>query len=165
MQFDRRVGNLPHPFPADGVKVTLPQGTPKLARAERGLLLGLAIVVLSLLMVAWRLEPDRRGFGTHEQLGLPPCAMRRLLGIRCPSCGMTTSWVHLVHGRFRHAVASNAGGALLGVMGIFGLPWLCMSAATGHYAWIRPTAPVVLALSAMVLVTTVTDWLTRWWTG
>jgi len=145
--------------------VTVPYGTPKLTRAQRGLLLVLAMVVLSLLMVAWRLKPDRRGFGTHEQLGLPPCATRRLFGIRCPSCGMTTSWVYLVHGHVRHAAASNMGGTLLGVMAILGLPWLLLSAATGHWIWVCPTAHVGLVVSTVVVMTTLADWLTRWWLG
>src|SRR5687768_15883893 len=45
----------------------------------------------SLLVVASMLQPDSRGMGTHEQLGMPPCTFLFLTGIRCPSCGMTTS--------------------------------------------------------------------------
>src|SRR5207247_577108 len=50
-----------------------------------------ALGMTALLGVARLVEPDLRGYGTHEQLGLPPCTFRLLTGIACPSCGMTTS--------------------------------------------------------------------------
>jgi len=53
----------------------------------------LAAVALSL----W-LRPDDRLYGTHEQLGFPPCSSRVLLGIPCPSCGLTTSFALMSHG-------------------------------------------------------------------
>jgi hypothetical protein len=34
------------------------------------------------------------GFGTHEQMGLPPCLFFKLTGIPCPNCGLTTSFAH-----------------------------------------------------------------------
>lgn len=49
-----------------------------------------AVCAAVLTLAVW-LEPDRRGYGTHEQLCLPPCAFRAHFGIPCPSCGLTTS--------------------------------------------------------------------------
>jgi hypothetical protein len=43
------------------------------------------------------LRPATRGFGTHEQLGLPACTFLQLTGIPCPSCGLTTSFAHAAH--------------------------------------------------------------------
>ena len=57
-------------------------------------LLALATVTLAL---ARYLRPSARGFGTHEQLGLPPCIFLQLTGIPCPSCGLTTSFAHAAH--------------------------------------------------------------------
>jgi hypothetical protein len=51
----------------------------------------------ALLVVARALRPSERGFGTHEQLGLPPCIFLQLTGIPCPSCGLTTSFAHAAH--------------------------------------------------------------------
>ncbi len=44
------------------------------------------VVVLG---VARWLEPDAKGYGTHQQLGLPPCSSILLFGSKCPACGMT----------------------------------------------------------------------------
>ena len=61
-----------------------------------GLILGLLGVMVLLALVA---EPDPRGFGTHEQLGLWPCRMKQWTGLPCPGCGVTTSVTHAVQGR------------------------------------------------------------------
>ena len=61
---------------------------PKTAMVAIGLLLPLGAAV--------RLQPAREGLGTHQQLGLPPCTFRVLFDRPCPSCGMSTSWAHLV---------------------------------------------------------------------
>lgn len=48
-------------------------------------------------ILAW-LPPNPAGFGTHQALGLPACLFKSVLGIPCPSCGLTTSLAHLLHG-------------------------------------------------------------------
>lgn len=57
----------------------------------------LIVAAAALLAVAHSLHPSERGFGTHEQLGLPPCIFLQLTGIPCPSCGLTTSFAHAAH--------------------------------------------------------------------
>lgn len=49
------------------------------------------------LGIASWLRPDPRGFGTHQQLGMPPCTFTALTGIPCPGCGLTTSFAHMAH--------------------------------------------------------------------
>lgn len=63
----------------------------------------LMVAATALLAVARSLHPSGRGFGTHQQLGLPPCVFLQLTGIPCPSCGLTTSFAHAAH---LHWVAS-----------------------------------------------------------
>lgn len=41
------------------------------------------------------------------------CGMKTALGVPCPQCGMTRSWVYLVRGRILEAFTFNAAGALL----------------------------------------------------
>ncbi|RMG09330.1 MAG: DUF2752 domain-containing protein [Planctomycetota bacterium] len=58
-------------------------------------------------MAAFVLEPDRRGVGTHEQLGLPPCGFFDLAGGPCPSCGFTTTFAYAAHLRPLDALANQ----------------------------------------------------------
>ena len=68
---------------------------------------------IAVLLAAFTLDPDPRGHGTHEQLGLPPCGFLRDHGVPCISCGMTTSFAAMAHGDPAHAFRANPFGALL----------------------------------------------------
>lgn len=113
--------------------------------AARMLLVLSAVVLAAALATARWLIPDARGFGTHEQLRLPPCAFRVMSGIPCPACGMTTSFAHLVRGQVVRAFRVNAAGCLLGVAAVALIPWCLISAAVG-----RPIAPNSPAPTALV---------------
>jgi hypothetical protein len=56
--------------------------TKTLSVRERRLLVGLGAFLLAMLAAAAWLQPDPRGFGTHQQLGLPPCTFQALFGNR-----------------------------------------------------------------------------------
>lgn len=66
------------------------------------------VVALSL----W-LRPDARLFGTHEQLGLPPCMFTEASGIPCPGCGLTTSFANMAHLHVINAFRGHLMGPLL----------------------------------------------------
>ena len=68
---------------------------------------------VAVLGVALFLEPDPRGFGTHQQLGLPPCGFRWLTGFSCPGCGLTTSFAHGIRGSWLRAAVANPIGLAL----------------------------------------------------
>ncbi|MCB9831491.1 MAG: DUF2752 domain-containing protein [Planctomycetes bacterium] len=74
------------------------------------LLIGLA---LTPLVIAWRLAPDARGFGTHEQLGMEPCGWLESSGQPCPTCGMTTAFANTVRLRLVAAFMANPAGLFL----------------------------------------------------
>ena len=128
-------------------------------------LLGLASAGILLLVVAAKLEPDRRGYGTHEQLGLTPCFFHQWTGNVCPACGTTTAWAHLVRGELRQAVAVNLGGTLLCGLVILSVPWLVTSAAAGRWWPGRPSLPLLLVVGTSWLGITLLDWLRRWLPG
>ncbi|HVU85954.1 MAG TPA: DUF2752 domain-containing protein [Pirellulales bacterium] len=123
------------------------------------------LILVGLLAVAAGLQPSPTGLGTHEQLGLPPCTFRWLFGMRCPSCGMTTSWSHAVRGELTAALAANVGGALLAFGSIVAAPWCVVSAAAGRWL-VRPPRERVLAAAALfVAAVTLVDWIYRVTTG
>ena len=61
---------------------------------------------------AW-LHPDARGFGTHQQLGLPPCTFEAMTRVPCPGCGLTTSFAAMAHGHVVEALRAHLMGPLL----------------------------------------------------
>jgi hypothetical protein len=121
--------------------------------------MGLAV----LLALAAYLHPSERGFGTHQQLGLPPCSFRMWFGFRCPSCGMTTAWSQMMHGRPIRAVRANTAGAMLCVVALVAVPYLFVSGARGR--WIaRPPGEFSLAVGATAFVAVaLLEWLVRLW--
>lgn len=132
-----------------------------LPRAQRCVLVAAGAALLSLLALAMVLEPDTRGFGTHERLGLPPCSFRQLTGYRCPSCGMTTSWAHLVRGRIVAAFRDNAGGALLGLVSLMLAPWSMLSGWRGRWLWGGIEPRMVFAAVWLLVAVTLIDWSVR----
>ena len=128
---------------------------------ERGALLLAGGMLVSLLAIAAWLTPSPMGLGTHQQLGLPPCTMRVLFNLRCPSCGMTTSWSRLMHGNVLGSVQANAGGSLLAMTALVTGPWLTASGLRGRWIWGPPHELTVLGVAALVVVVTLADWCVR----
>lgn len=64
------------------------------------------------LLSAW-LRPDHRGFGTHQQLGLPPCSFEAVTHVPCPGCGLTTSFTNMAHLHLVDAFRAHLMGPLL----------------------------------------------------
>ena len=58
----------------------------------------LCLGCVALLGLAAWLRPAAEGHGTHEQLGLPPCAWAQAFGKPCLTCGMTTAFACAAHG-------------------------------------------------------------------
>lgn len=113
------------------------------------------------LLLAAVLEPDPRGHGTHEQLGLLPCTFVVLFGFRCPACGMTTSWANFVRMRLGDAVRANLGGTVLALVSVVAVPWLLVSAVRGRWLGRAPTATFLAILAALVAAVTLIDWAVR----
>jgi hypothetical protein len=70
-------------------------------------------VCLTVLSVAAWLHPNGRGYGTHQQLGLAPCAFKLRTGLPCPSCGYTTAFTYFAHGKPLSSLITQPMGALL----------------------------------------------------
>jgi len=65
------------------------------------------------LVAAAAIEPDSRGYGTHTQLGLPPCGFLLLTGSPCPGCGLTTAFAYGIRGHWALAASANPLGLAL----------------------------------------------------
>jgi hypothetical protein len=125
------------------------------------MLVALGGCLLALLAVAAWLTPNPQGLGTHRQLGLPPCTFVAWFGIRCPSCGMTTSWSHLLRGNVVGALQANAGGALLAVTAALLAPWLLGSGLFGKWLIGPPRPGFTLLLGLTIVTITLVQWVMR----
>ena len=83
---------------------------------DRAQYIALSCVSGVVLTIARVVSPSPNGFGTHQQLGLPPCFFHKLTGIPCPTCGMTTSFAHTVRLHFYEAFITQPFGMLACVL-------------------------------------------------
>ena len=92
-------------------------------RVDRLVALGMLMAAPAVLAVAAWLQPAACGYGTHTQLGLPPCNFLRLTHLPCPSCGLTTSFAWAIRMQFGKAFMANPFGILLFFATIASIPF------------------------------------------
>ncbi len=85
----------------------------KAALRDRLISLALGLPSWTVLGIAVWLEPETKGFGTHQQLGLGGCTMLTLTGYPCPMCGMTTTFTHMAHLQPIQAMSTQPFGVVL----------------------------------------------------
>lgn len=78
------------------------------------------------LLTARLLKPATQGFGTHEQLGLPPCIFLKLTGIPCPNCGLTTSFAHSARLHFFQAFITQPFGVIAFCLTLTSIPFFIL---------------------------------------
>jgi hypothetical protein len=118
-------------------------------------------MLLALLATAAWLEPNSQGLGTHQQLGLPPCSIRMLFGIRCPACGMTTSWAHVMSANLPSAFGANVGGALLALAATVLGPWSVLSGVLGRWVIRPPSDWLMIGGAFCIVAVTLIEWVGR----
>ena len=134
---------------------------PPLSRMEQVTLILAGLVGLTLLLLAVWLQPNPSGFGTHQQLGLPPCTFQFWFDIPCPSCGGTTAFAHFVRGQWGSALRANAASGLFAGLCVIGVPWSWASAWRRRYLGVRD---IVLTLVVILLTLSVVagcQWVAR----
>jgi hypothetical protein len=87
------------------------------------LLAGASAAALVLLAFGLWVEPDPRGYGTHERLGLPPCLPMQLWHVPCPGCGVTTAFALAAHGRVLSSLANQPLGCVIALSIPLTLVW------------------------------------------
>ena len=118
-------------------------------------------ILLALLATGYWLIPDPRGVGTHEQLGLPPCTIHLLWGLRCPGCGMTTSWAYYVRGQWVNSAQANLGGMALAMLSTVLVPWALVSGARGRWCGQPVGEKVAVAIATTLVAVILMDWAIR----
>jgi len=128
-------------------------------RFDRLLMACAAAGIAGVLLLARWLHADPRGFGTHEQLGFPPCLTRHYLDIPCPFCGMTTAFALMAHGRFVDAFLTQPAGAAAFVVALATCIVLIVMLVTGR-TFSRDFTGVFLAkASRYALIPLVLAWI------
>ena len=138
-----------------------PQSRHALTQKERLLtgLLGVGIVIVFGIAV-W-LTPDPRGFGTHQQLGMPPCTFRTLLGVNCPHCGLTTSFSWFVRGQFEKSIQANPAGLIMAVLGVLILIWCAVVSLRGVFVITHEPGRVFLFGFGIWVLVSIVIWSVR----
>lgn len=99
--------------------LTIPlEDGPVAAWLDRGIAASVVVVASALALVLAAVDPDVRGHGTHERLGLDVCGWPLTYGIPCPTCGCTTAACHVVHGHLLRAFVVQPFGAAIAIVGI-----------------------------------------------
>lgn len=108
---------MPPPRPAAPWTIPLAEG-PIAPWADRAFAAVVAVAASVCFGALVRIQPDPRGHGTHEQLGLDVCGWPIVYGIPCPTCGCTTAACLLVHGRILDAFVTQPFGAAVAAVGL-----------------------------------------------
>jgi hypothetical protein len=92
------------------------------SKRDRNNYLALTSLSTAVLIIARILQPSAQGIGTHEQMGLPPCAFHHLTGIPCPSCGLTTSFAYAARLDFIASLTTQPFGLIAFCLMLFCIP-------------------------------------------
>jgi hypothetical protein len=138
---------------------------PPTLRRRRALWTALAVLARVPLVIAAGLSPSPNGYGTHLQLGMSPCAFLAATGRRCPACGMTTAFAHMIRGQVTDALHANALGALLFLGDVAGAAAAVAAAVMG--ASVAEAIHVVrrshlIELMALAVLTWTALWFDGW---
>ncbi len=113
------------PSAQQGPAVQPPRHAPPQAQVASGSVVSriawffLFAIPLAVVITATQLTPSGLGFGTHTQLGLPPCGFMAATGLPCPGCGLTTCFSHMVRFEFVEEARANPFGVPLFLVTFF----------------------------------------------
>ncbi len=123
------------------------------------LLLGVGIVVVFGIAVC--LKPNPNGFGTHQQLGLPPCTFRSMTGVNCPHCGLTTSFSWFVRGQLLRSLQANPAGVILAGASLIVLFWTVAVSIYGRFVITHEPGRDLLVGFGIWVLLSIVIWLCR----
>ena len=138
-----------------------PPEIPERTREHHWLVRLVWAIPLILGTLALVLEPDPRGHGTHEQLGLPACRARDWLGVPCPGCGVTTAVVHLGQGHPLRSFVTQPFGFLVGAGAMLLFLWVLWTHHRGRDAWLILVTRVPDRWVRVVMMAALFGWIWR----
>jgi len=133
----------------------------KLTTAERIRAVLGTVGIPAILGIALWLTPDPRGFGTHQQLGMPACTFHSLFGLNCPHCGVTTSFCLFVRGQWDQSCRTNPAGFILAAGLVLIWPWLLVVSVTGLWLGLQKPGKLFLLSTAGWLLLSLMFWVLR----
>lgn len=135
----------------------------RLSPWARTVLVGIAVFLSAGFGLARSLEPDPRGYGTHQRLGLPECTIQSWFGRPCPGCGMTTSFAHFVRGNWRASAQANPAGLWMAAGCLALIPWCVVSAIRGRWWGVDDPWPPAAVMAASWGGLSLLVWAWKWW--
>jgi hypothetical protein len=85
----------------------------------------------------------------------------QVTGVRCPSCGMTTSFAWFVRGRLDRSWQANPVGTLMVPTCVVLIPWLLAGAAWGRPVGCRSLEPPLIGLIVAIVALSLLSWTFR----
>jgi hypothetical protein len=138
----------------------------------RGGLLAVVGFLVAVFAIAWWLKPydsDGTVRDTYPELMLPICTFKYVTGLPCPSCGMTHSFVFLIHGDIENSLRANSVGTGLAVVCLLLIPWALLSVVRGQPTFIVSIELAVTKLIIVFLVAMMLRWgvvmAWMWWSS
>jgi hypothetical protein len=130
------------------------------SRARHWAFLGAASLVV-IAALSLRVLPDERvALRFLPRFPLPQaCFSRLVLGVPCPGCGLTRSFVHLADGQFARAWQTNRVGLLLAGAVMFQFPYRLL-AILSRDRW-RLHERIAHAFVAVIAVLLIGNWILR----
>ncbi len=138
-------------MPSDPLPPSAFDDSPPRRSTEHWVVLGIALSgAVALLLFALFLEPDARGYGTHERLGLKPCYPMLAWNFPCPGCGVTTSVASAARGDLLDSFVAQPFGLLLALLAVVFVLWAVAGQLRGRDLWVdlhtRDWFPLVVVL-------------------
>jgi hypothetical protein len=126
----------------------------------RGALLTVVVGLVAVFAIAVWIDPYDQNGNVREtydkDLGLPPCTFKYVTGQPCPSCGMTHSFVFLLHGNVVESLRWNSVGTMLAVFWLALIPWCLGSVICRRPLFVltieRPLTWMIVVFMTLVLV-------------
>ncbi len=129
-------------------------------RRQHLLILGAALGVIVLAALMTTVNDRQVAFAGLSRFPLPElCQSRRWLGLDCPGCGLTRSFIHFFHGRWQESFAMHRLGWLLALVTVLQVPYRLLALATPGGLPLGKAFPWAIGCGLAILFTL--NWLAK----